>query len=264
MKKTLLALAVGGMLAATQAHAGYINVGGVVWDPAVGDDFFATDTIFETVVSGPGDTLSGYGKINAINFENSFCPGCELTYQFGGFTLNSSFKDNNLNSVMDAGDNVFFTGGWVKMYVDFTPDYAPDNFGSAGDEGGANALWLDLTAKTLTNSLGQNGTLFSLLKAGILGTGTEGGEGNVNLDVIGGSAAGNFDTNQEAGGSDLYMTSSFQPRNCISNGTCTSQYVIGGTNEITGNSIPEPGTLGLLGLGLLGFGALRRRYSAQA
>ena len=261
MKNTLLALACGAALMASQAHASNVNVGGVIWDPASTDDFFTTDTIYETVVTNFGDELKGYGKISYINGLDTFCPGCELTYQFGGYNLDAGIE-NDLNGSFNAGDRLSFIGGWIKMYVDKTPDFALDNFDSAGDDGGTNALWLDLAARSQTAIFGSSsltGTLFSLLQTGSLGTGTEGGNGFGNLDVIGGLAKGNLDTNGEANGSDLSLTSSFQPRRCALSGTCTSEYVLFGTNDIAGNSIPEPASLLLVSLGLLSAGALRRR-----
>ena len=51
----------------------------------------------------------------------------------------------------------------------------------------------------------------------------------------------------------MVFSSSFQPLNG-SNGT-----LLTGTVDITGNTIPEPGSLALLGLGLLGFAASKKR-----
>jgi hypothetical protein len=233
-----------------------VTVAGVTWDPNSPFDFTTTDQMVETVTAGEGSTIQGYARINSLNGENqaSFCAsGCELTYKFSGYTL------------VDDSDGFTFTGGQIDVYVDSTPNFNQSLASTATD----GLLFLSLSGRLhIDGETGEIGTLFSDPTPTLQGVQ---GDGRGFLDVIGGAAAAYFDTNTIAvvnpdgsvGFADFLFTSSFQLlRNpFVSDDGVT--YALFGSNDLQGDSIniPEPGSLALVGLGLLGAGLSRRRKS---
>lgn len=243
------------LAAAGQAQAN-VNVGGVVWNPGSLFDFSSNGNVIETDVNAIGDTLTGFGKITNLNGtgQAAFCPGCELTLEFS-YTL-TGVADSNLNSILgDAGDSLAFSMNYVNFYVDSTTAYDPNNDASAKD----GALWLALAGHSTSASSGLTGDLHSAITAGSLGGTNEEGNGYGYADVIGGSAVGNFDTNGQDFGSDLFFTSSFHN---LPNGPTNQGYPKFGSLDISGKTVPEPASLALIGAGLLGAGAMRRRKTS--
>jgi len=252
VKRLLKSIALCAAFVAGSASAVPVNVGGVIWDPesvlSFGSgtitDFTANGAVVETGTYGfPGDLVTGRGRINRINNFNTpgtgtpvapdFCPGCELTYTFSmnfGSFGGGVFTFNNLS---------------VKVFVDHTPDYN-GSAASAGD----GVLWLSLVGNGPLSGFGTG-----------IGTGSDTGTGSALLDVTGGLAMTNFDTNTRLNGADMVFSSSFQP---IPGGVELDAFgnprqLLSGTVDLTANSIPEPSSLALVGAALLGFGALRRR-----
>ena len=228
------------------AQAGTINVGGVVWDPQQNlnfpdlGDFVANGTIFENSASMAGDIVMGRGQVTNLNSavpnQAQFCPGCELTFTFS-MELAQDFVGvpNPVGGIDGSFEFINFN---LKFYVDHTPNFD----GTAATAGDGN-LWLELVLNP-ANSLTGTGTA--------LGSGSDQGTGGGVLDVIGGLAFGNFNTNGEASGGDLTLSSSFQP-------TLGAPGLLNGTFDLSGDTIPEPGSIALIALGLLGFASSRRK-----
>ncbi|OUR63147.1 hypothetical protein A9Q74_02780 [Colwellia sp. 39_35_sub15_T18] len=235
-KKGLLAGAAA-LALSMSAQASEINVGGVVWDPdstfsfPTLQDFAAHGNIVETPVVNQGDILTGFGIFDKFNSDPAntadFCPGCELTFTFSAELVEFLPLGGGLGT-FEFKDLV------IDIFVDHSADYDL-TFANAGD----GDLWLSMTSDLLSG-FGTD-----------LGTGSDDGTGSALLDVVGGLAMGNFDTNTLANGADLKLSSSFQPLGGTN--------LLSGTFDLTGDSIPEPSTIALLGLGLLGFASARKR-----
>ena len=209
-RRKLSAVAIGAALAlsASFASASPINLGGVIIDPASPFDFLASSNLFERVIKNIGDTAQGFGLVTRLNEtdQSTFCPNCELTFTFDSFTL------------IDPDPNhLLFTGGNVNFYVQdksapgFTA-FDAANAATAGD----GTLFLSLKGHTDTRfGYSGPGTLFGNIDSGTLGSGTERGKGGGLLDVVGGLAAKNFDTDtilDSAGNrADLNFTSTLVP-----------------------------------------------------
>ncbi len=266
LKKTFLG-AVTALALIGSAQATNINVGGVVWDPdynaGTEQDFISQFNFTQWFTSSPtavntltyngaaalgtvlgatagggtggtGFFLQGAGLINRVNDAannigagfggaNTFCPGCQLTYAFGGIGLN---KDNSFD----------LTNAWARIYVDTTTAATtPVNSQASANNYTDGQVWLDLKFTDLAFS--QGGLQFGFV--------------NGHFDVIGGLAATSFNPDTLSyGGSTQFLS-------------LNDAYSNGGNGQALGNSIPEPGSMALVGLGLLAAGALRRRQASK-
>jgi hypothetical protein len=249
-----------------------VTVGGVTFDPSSPLNMTIQALNFrESSVTKVGDVLHGYGEIGSINgtSPSTFCKGCDLNFTF-------HYRVSSINKTTSGGTTIHqvaFNDGQIDFYRDDSQGFSVTDPSSAG--AGTGPLWLSLAGHTAPRSgfIDSNGQLYSTIN-GTVNNPTSGSAGFGLLDVTGGLADGQYtNTNIIADGiggfADFSLDSSFQTQDAgiCQNGIC---YPISGTGQLIGDQaaavgVPEPGELGLLGLGLaaLGFFTWRRRKEAR-
>jgi hypothetical protein len=269
VKKALAGVALA-VAVATPTFAAVQTIGGVTWDPASGLDFnMGSGAIFQTLGPvGSGGLVSGYGSISTINGSSSFCSGCELTFSFTGFTFLGQAGGPGLPFLPYTYTN-YYTGGTLTFYRDTAQDFNLSNGATASN----GTPWLVLNAVDQGFGVTFLGT--ASFSSPMTGNTLQQLGGSGVLEVVGGdpSAMAAINTNTQSFGGDMTFSTTFTN---VSNmtyglgdpdgvGPAPTMMLITGTSTgggtVTGESvqIPEPGSIALLGLGLIGLAAARRR-----
>lgn len=269
-----LVAAVSAALATQYAAAGTVTMygdGGAISIP--GNANFQVSSVYENIVTAAGQELKGYGELTQINGQNisSLCNNCELTFVFDQYIVSA------IN-----GSTASFTGGRVSIYLGFgaNNDFNPfASASSAADLAAASNGALFLTLKGHDIAAGGV-TLSSTVSSGNLLTPAFrfNGGGLWDVDMTGlGLANANFNTDTflAAFGSpkaDMSFNTSGDTNlaphasECLPSVTgapSTGPSCVAGSADIRGYVIPEPGTLALAGLGLLGLGLGGKRRKAS-
>lgn len=217
--------------------------------------------------TAPEDT---WGILSIATIRNTATNTDWFTRGTNGFIIGSF---TGLTDFRVTSDGIFqqelATGGTIKLFAsafDYDPTFATN---PTTDQAGVLAsvvnlpLWLELN---FVQGVGSNATTGSLnaTYSGSFNQDTGAVSGIGFLEVIDGAEKVRFDSNGLTTGAGRSADARFSVTSfaLLPTDPNYDNWLVLSTAQVTGSVIPEPGSLALAGLGLMGLAALRRRKQA--